>query len=64
MAGETIDAAIRSALGRLYTHAEALEWLQSPHPHLAGRRPLDLMVEGKGDDVLAVLRRIEEDAYL
>lgn len=62
MAGETIEA-IRSALARLYTHAEALEWLQSAHPGLAGRRPLDLMAEGKPDDVLAVLRSIEEDAH-
>ena len=61
---ETIDAVIRAALAGLYTQAEAVKWLQSAHPRLAGRRPIDLMAEGKADDVLALLRRSKEDTYL
>lgn len=63
MAGETIEA-IQGILDHRYTADEALLWLRSGHPQLGDRRPIDMLVDGREDDVLAVLRSLDEGTYL
>lgn len=63
MAGETIEA-IQGILDHRYTADEALRWLRAPHPQLDGGRPLDLLIDHRESEVLAVLQRIEDGGYL
>jgi uncharacterized protein (DUF2384 family) len=47
-----------------YSADEIRIWLFARHPQLEGRRAIDLINDGKSEDVLAVLDRLEGEAYL
>ena len=47
-----------------YTEKEAAAWLCSPQKLLDNRMPLSLIVEGRGDDVLAVIGQLEDGVYV
>lgn len=51
-------------LGEYYGVAEIRAWLYARHPQLAGERAIDLIHDGRGEDVLAILDRLDADAYL
>jgi len=51
-------------LSEYYTAEETRIWLFSRHPQLDGKRAIDLINEGKSEDVLAVLDRLDAEAYL
>ncbi len=38
---------------------EAVQWLHNPHPQLGNREPHALIDEGRKDDVLALLKKID-----
>jgi len=38
---------------------EAVQWLHNPHPQLGDREPHPLIDEGRKDDVLALLKKID-----
>jgi transcriptional regulator with XRE-family HTH domain len=50
-------------LSEYYTAEETRLWLHTPHPMLEGRRAIDLLNEGKMEDVLAVIESIDAGAY-
>lgn len=52
---------------RLFAYYEAPDvdtWLHAPHPQLNGERPIDLMRLGRTKEVVAILDRLDEAAYL
>ena len=51
-------------LGAYYAPEEIRAWLYARHPQLDGARAIDRIHEGRSEDVLAVLDRLESDAYL
>lgn len=54
-------------VGRLeeyYTREEIRLWLYSRHPQLDGKRAIDLITEERSEDVIAVLDRLDAEAYL
>lgn len=54
-------------VGRLqeyYSREEIRLWLYAPHPQLEGRRAIDLIVQNKSDQVIAVLDRLDADVYV
>jgi uncharacterized protein (DUF2384 family) len=51
-------------LQRHYTQDEAMRWLESPHPQLDGATPQAAINRGEDARVKAILRRLDEDAYL
>lgn len=51
-------------LAELYPPDEARLWLFSRHEQLEGRRPADLIAEGRVDDVLAVIDQLRDGAYI
>ena len=55
---------IEALLSTLYTEAEALEWWISPHPQFEGKRAVDVVDDGRADELLASLKRVTEGAYL
>ena len=50
-------------LARVYPPADARVWLFSPHSDLDGERPVDLIVEDRMDEVLAIIDRLRSAAY-
>ena len=64
---QTILAELRYVVDRLsdfYSPDEARLWLHSKHPLLRQRRAVELIREGKTEDVLAVVERMDAGAYL
>jgi len=64
---QTVLAELRYVVDRLsdlYTPDETRIWLHSKHPLLGQRRAIELIREGRTEDVLAVIERIEAGAYL
>ena len=55
---------IADQLASVYAPDEARLWLFSPHAELAGRRPADLIAEGRTDEVLEIIDRLQSAAYL
>lgn len=55
---------IEALLDEFYTQDEAQLWLSLPHPQLEGRVPNDVIADGRADEVLAILRRLNDGAYL
>lgn len=53
-------AVVWCALLELYTAPEARQWLNSPHPQLAGRKPTDCSYR----EVMAILDRLKSGAYV
>ncbi|MGF1611364.1 MAG: hypothetical protein ACFCUQ_18320 [Kiloniellales bacterium] len=54
-------------VGRLeayYSAEEIRTWLYARHPQLEGRRAIDLIIDGQSEAVLAILDRLDADAYL
>jgi len=47
-----------------YTPSEIRVWLYAPHPQLEGHRAIDLIHEGRSEEILQVLRRLDAEAYL
>jgi uncharacterized protein (DUF2384 family) len=55
---------IVSRLDEYYTPEEVRIWLYSPHPQLDGSRAIDLIVDDRAEDVVAILDRLDAEAYL
>ena len=51
-------------LGEYYTQEEVRAWLYSRHPQLEGQRAIDLVFDGRTEEVIAILDRLDDDAYL
>jgi len=51
-------------LHEIYEPEEARLWLFSPHVDLDGRRPADLIVENRIDEVLTIIDRLRSGAYV
>lgn len=54
-------------VGRLleyYTPNDIRVWLYAPHPQLDGQRAIDLIHEGRAEEVLQILKRLDAEAYL
>lgn len=54
-------------VGRLqdyYTADEIRTWLFARHPQLGGERAIDLINEGRSEEVLNILERLDSGAYL
>jgi transcriptional regulator with XRE-family HTH domain len=51
-------------LSQLYAPDEARLWLFSPNASLGGRRPADLIAEGRSDDVLRLIDQLQSGAYV
>ncbi len=47
-----------------YTSGEVRVWLFARHPQLGGERPIDLINQGKSEDVLNVLEKLDSGAFL
>ena len=50
-------------LAELYTPEEARIWLYSKHRLLGGERAIDLIHDGRTDQVLAVIESLDEGTY-
>lgn len=64
---QTVIADLRyvvECLSDLYSPEETRLWLHTPHPLLERERAVDLIHEGRTEEVLAVIGRIEDGAYL
>ena len=55
---------IVSRLDDYYTPEEIRLWLYAPHPQLEGQRAIDLIVNNRTAEVIAILDRLDADAYL
>ena len=55
---------IVSRLDDYYTPEEVRLWLYAPHPQLEGRRAIDVSVDGGAEEVVAILDRLDAEAYL
>ena len=51
-------------LGEYYSPDEIRTWLYARHPQLEGQRAIDLICEDRSEEVLAVLERLDAEAYL
>jgi transcriptional regulator with XRE-family HTH domain len=47
---------VMSALGRLYEPEAVEQWLVGLNPQLRDRRPIDLVRDGRADELLAAIR--------
>ncbi|MBV9391723.1 MAG: DUF2384 domain-containing protein [Verrucomicrobia bacterium] len=64
---QTIIAELRYIVTRLsdfYAPEEIRIWLFTKHPLLGHERAIDLINAGKAEDVLAVIERLDAEAYL
>ena len=63
---QTIIAELRyvvDRLGEFYTPEETRLWLHARHPMLGGARAIDLINQGKTEDVLAVIESLDAGAF-
>ena len=51
-------------LNEYYGEEEVRAWLHARHPQLDGQRAIDLIRDDRTDEVIAILDRLEADAYL
>ena len=51
-------------LSEYYSREEVRAWLYARHPQLEGRRAIDLIHDERTEDVIAILDRLDADAYL
>jgi transcriptional regulator with XRE-family HTH domain len=51
-------------LNEYYEPAEVRVWLNAPHPQLEGARAMDVIRAGRVMEVLAIIRRLDDAAYL
>ncbi len=47
-----------------YTNDEIRLWLYARHPQLEGQRAIDLIHDGRVEDIFRVLDRLDADGYL
>lgn len=55
---------IADQLGSVYEPDEARLWLFSPHGELDGRSAAELIAEGRMDDVLAIIDRLQSSSHV
>lgn len=48
---------------RLYDRDAALTWLEGLNPHLGDRRPIDLIRQGRTEELMRAIRAERADAY-
>lgn len=63
---QTVMAELRYVVDRLsdfYTPDETRLWLHAQHPALNGARAIDLIIEGRTQEVLAVIEALDSGAY-
>lgn len=51
-------------LEEFYSASEIRMWLFSPHPQLNGKKAIDLVHSGNAVEVLSILDRMDEGAFL
>ena len=51
-------------LGEYYGNEEVRAWLYARHPQLEGERAIDLIHDQRTEEVIAILDRLDADAYL
>lgn len=51
-------------LGEYYSQGEVRAWLYARHPQLDGERTINLIQDERTEEVLAILDRLDADAYL
>ena len=51
-------------LGEYYGHEEVRAWLYAQHQQLEGERAIDLIHDARTEEVIAVLDRLDADAYI
>lgn len=51
-------------LGDYYTAKEIRIWLYARHPQLGGERAVDVINEGRSEEVLGILERLDSGAHL
>jgi transcriptional regulator with XRE-family HTH domain len=64
---QTVIAELRYVVDRLadfYTPDETRLWLHARHPMLANERAIDLINQGRTQDVLAVIEALDSAAYV
>jgi transcriptional regulator with XRE-family HTH domain len=64
---QTVIAELRYVVERLsdfYTPDETRLWLHARHPLLKSERAIDLINEGRTEEVLAVIERLDSGAYI
>jgi transcriptional regulator with XRE-family HTH domain len=54
---------ISDQLGSVYDPDEARLWLFSPHAELDGQSAAELIAEGRMDEVLAIIDRLQSSSY-
>ncbi|UIP08052.1 hypothetical protein LY632_06575 [Erythrobacter sp. SDW2] len=60
-------ATLHYIVGRLdqyYNPSEVRIWLYQPHPQLEDRRAIDVIVHGDPKEVIAIIDRMDSEAYL
>jgi len=64
---QTVIAELRYVVERLsdfYTPDETRLWLHARHPLLGSERAIDLINQGRTEEVLAVIERLDSGAYI
>ena len=51
-------------LGEYYRQEQVRAWLYAPHPQLEGKRAIDLIRNKRTEEVIAILDRLDADAYI
>lgn len=51
-------------LAEFYSPSEARLWLYSRHPLLNDKIPIELIFEGRADEVIVAIEQLSESAYL
>ncbi len=51
-------------LAEFFEPEDARLWLLAPHPQLNGERPADLVAKGRQKEVLAVITRLHDSAFV
>ena len=51
-------------LSEYYSQEEVRAWLYARHPQLDGERAIDLIHNNRSEEVIAILERLDADAYL
>ena len=51
-------------LSEYYSQEEVRAWLYARHPQLEGQRAIDLIHDERTEEVIAILDRLEADAYV
>ena len=51
-------------LSEYYSKDEVRAWLYARHPQLQGNRAIDAIFDDRTEEVIAILDRLDADAYL